>query len=96
MQAETILPRVLNKLTLSVYPMATIMPEVTRITGLDKYNLTGQARFDNHIGDLLNAFLARLPSPVCLVAHNFNKSVDFSFKDFYADVDSLVELSKFV
>ena len=70
MQAETIIPRVLNKLTLSVYPMATIMPEVTRITGLDNYNLTGQARFDNHIGDLLNAFLARLPSPVCLVAHN--------------------------
>ena len=70
MQVETILPRVMNKLTLSVYPMATIMPEVTRITGLDNYNLTGQARFDNHLGDLINAFLARLPSPVCLVAHN--------------------------
>ena len=41
MQVETILPRVVNKLTLSVYPMATIMPEVTRITGLDNYNLTG-------------------------------------------------------
>ena len=70
MQVETILPRMINKLTLSVYPMATIMPEVTRITGLDNYNLTGQARFDNHLGDMINAFLARLPSPVCLVAHN--------------------------
>ena len=70
MQVETILPRVMNKLTLSVYPMATIMTEVTRITGLDNYNLTGQARFDNYLGDLINTFLARLPSPVCLVAHN--------------------------
>ena len=70
MQVETILPRMMNKLTLCVYPMATIMPEVTRITGLDNYNLTGQARFDKHLGDLINAFLARLPSPICLVAHN--------------------------
>ena len=70
MQVETILPRVMNKLTLSVYPMATIMPEVTRITGLDNYNLTGQERFDRNLGDMINSFLARLPSPVCLVAHN--------------------------
>jgi len=43
---ESLLPRVLNKLTLCVYPMATIMQEVTDITGLDNYNLTSQTRFD--------------------------------------------------
>ena len=66
------LPRVLNKLTICVYPMSTIMPEVSSITGLDNYNLTGQDKFTKSTGDLLNAFLSRLPFPVCLVAHNGN------------------------
>ena len=69
---ETFLPRVLNKLTLCVYPMATIMPEVSKLTGLDNYNLIDQSRFDKRTGDLLKAFLSRLPFPVCLVAHNGN------------------------
>ena len=69
---ETLIPRVLNKLTICVYPMATIIPEVSSITGLDNYNLTGQDKFDKSTGDLLNAFLSRLPFPVCLVAHNGN------------------------
>jgi hypothetical protein len=72
LQMECLLPRVLNKLTICVYPMAIIMPQVSSITGLDNYNLTGQARFDKNTGDLLNIFLERLPSPVCLVAHNGN------------------------
>jgi DNA polymerase III epsilon subunit-like protein len=72
LELETFLPRVLNKLTLCVYPMATIMPEVSKITGLDNYNLTGQARFDKSTGDMLKTFLSRLPLPVCLVAHNGN------------------------
>ena len=67
---EALLPRILNKLTLCVYPMATIMPEVSEITELDNYNLSGQTRFDANTGELLNSFLDRLPSPVCLVAHN--------------------------
>jgi len=69
-QVESLLPRVLNKLTLCVYPMATILPGVSSITGLDNYNLTGQSRFDKNTVDMLNSFLARLPPPVCLVAHN--------------------------
>ena len=69
---ESFTPRVMNKLTLCVYPMATIMPNVTSITGLDNYNLTGQGRFDKNTGDLIKAFLDRLPSPVCLLAHNGN------------------------
>ena len=72
LQLETLLPRVLNKLTICVYPMSTIMPEVSSITGLDNYNLTGQDKFQKSTGDLLNAFLSRLPFPVCLVAHNGN------------------------
>ena len=67
---ENILPRVVNKLTLCVYPMATVPPLVTDITGLDNYNLDGQARFDENTGFLINSFLARLSSPVCLVSHN--------------------------
>ena len=70
------LPRVLNKMTICVYPMATIMPLVSSITGLDNYNLTSQASFDKNTGDLLCNFLDRLPSPVCLVAHN-GKLYDF-------------------
>ena len=71
-QLESLLPRVLNKITLCVYPMATIMPEVSDITELDNYNLTGQTKFDVNTGHLLNNFLDRLPTPVCLVAHNGN------------------------
>merc|ERR1712179_851495 len=70
MGVENLKPRVLNKLTICVYPMATIMPAVSNITGLDNYNLTDQARFDKNTVDMINSFLLRLPSPVCLVAHN--------------------------
>ena len=69
---ESLLPRVLNKLTLCVYPMAIIMPEVSDITGLDNYNLFDQTTFNKTTGVLLNNFLDRLPSPICLVAHNGN------------------------
>ena len=67
---EHLFPRVLNKLTLCVYPMATIPPEVSDITELDNYNLSDQTRFDENTGYMLNIFLDRLPAPVCLVAHN--------------------------
>ena len=69
-KVESLFPRVVNKLTVCLYPMATILPEVSAITGLDNYNLSGQATFDRNTGELLNSFLARLPAPLCLVAHN--------------------------
>ena len=69
-EVETCSPRIVNKLTLCVYPMATIVPLVSSMTGLNNYNLTGQSKFDKNIGNLLNTFLSCLPSPVCLVAHN--------------------------
>ena len=70
---ESILPRILNKLTVCVYPMAIIRPEVSEITGLDNYNLSGQSMFERKTGELLNSFLAHLTPPLCLVAHNGDK-----------------------
>ena len=52
--------------------MATIVPLVSDITGLNNYNLNGQAKFEKSTDDLLSRFLSRLPDPVCLVAHNGN------------------------
>jgi three prime repair exonuclease-1 len=71
-QVRNLSPRILNKLTLCVYPMATIVPLVSDLTGLDNYNLTGQSKFTKNTGNLVNSFLELLPSPVCLVAHNGN------------------------
>ena len=65
-------PRVMNKLTVCIYPMAPIRPDVSALTGLDNYNLSGQSTFELKTGVLLNSFLASLPSPICLVAHNGN------------------------
>ena len=69
-ELESLQPRIVNKLTLCVYPMATIVPHVSDITGLDNYMLNGQSKFNKSTGNLLNSFLSHLPSPVCLVAHN--------------------------
>lgn len=69
---EVLLPRIVNKLTLCIYPMATIVPQVSDMTGLDNYNLSGQSKFNKSTGDLINNFLSCLPSPVCLIAHNGN------------------------
>jgi len=67
---DALLPRVLNKLSLCFYPMTTIVPHVTALTGLDNYNLSGQPQFTRDTVKLLEAWLLRLPGPVCLVAHN--------------------------
>jgi hypothetical protein len=40
------IPRILNKITLCVYPTDPVVPDASRITGLDNYNLYGQAKFD--------------------------------------------------
>ena len=49
------------------------MPAVSDMTGLDNYNLNGQAQFDSGTVELLQGFLGRLAGPVCLVAHNGDK-----------------------
>ena len=70
LKLESLQPRIVNKLTLCIYPMATIVPQVSDITGLDNYMLNGQSKFEMSTGNLINSFLSHLPSPVCLVAHN--------------------------
>ena len=50
--------------------LATIMPEVSRLPGLDIYNHIGQTRFDKSTGDLIKVFLSCLPFPICYVAQN--------------------------
>ena len=72
---EQLAPCVLNKLTICVYPMKTIYPTVSHITGLDNYNLEGQATFDNNTSTLIDNFLNRLEKPSCLLAHNGTKSI---------------------
>ena len=84
LQLRKLSPRIVNKLTLCIYPMATIVPLVSDITGLDNYNLTGQSKFSKSTGDLINSFLSHLPAPVCLVAHNGN---DYDFPLFKAEMD---------
>ena len=73
LEDKIILPRIINKLTICVYPMAIIRPEVSDMTGLDNFNLSGQDTFNQRTGELINSFLAHLPSPLCLVAHNGNQ-----------------------
>ena len=53
--------------------MAPILPDVSRITGLDNYNLYGQAKFDTNTVKMIDGFLRRLPAPVCFVSHNGNR-----------------------
>ena len=69
---ESSLPRIVNKLTLCVYPMAIIVRFVSDLTRLDNYNLSEQSKFSNTTGGLINNFLSSLPSPICLLAHNGN------------------------
>ena len=81
---DKILPRILNKITLCVYPMAPVLPDVSIITGLDNYNLYGQAKFDINTVELIDSFLRRLPAPVCLVSHNGDR---FDFPLLKAELD---------
>jgi len=71
-----LLPRVVNKLTLCVYPWTTIPLHVEHITGLSNDNLEKQGRFDSNLVASFASFLSRLHPPVCLVAHN---GVKFDF-----------------
>ena len=85
------LPRIVNKLTLCIFPMAVIVPLVSDLTGLDNYNLSGQSAFNKNTGELIKNFLSCLPSPVCLVAHNGNA---YDFPLLKAELDKLgIQLS---
>ena len=51
---QSSLPRVINKLTMCVYPMAIIVPHVSDLTGLDNYNLSGQSNFNRTTVELIS------------------------------------------
>ena len=86
------LPRIVNKLTLCVYPMAVIVPLVSDLTGLDNYNLSEQSPFNKNTGDLIKNFLSCLPTPVCLTAHNGNA---YDFPLLKAELDKVgIQLSE--
>ena len=67
---DTLVPRVINKLTLAVNPMKTVSLFIEELTGLSNYNLEHQAKFRDGAGPLMQQFLSTLAPPVCLVAHN--------------------------
>jgi len=67
---NTLVPRVMNKLTLCFNPDKMILPAATKASaGLTNSMLEDQAKFDSDTVDLITAYLNRLPGPVCLVAH---------------------------
>lgn len=61
--------RVLHKLVLCVKPQAPMDPVAARISGLTLDMLGGQPPFRD-ILPVLGSFLALLPAPTCLLAHN--------------------------
>jgi len=63
-------PRVMNKLTLAVNPMAIVPLRVEDITGLSNYNLEHQPKFGDGPAETIQRFLSSLPGPVSLIAHN--------------------------
>ncbi|XP_044540438.1 three-prime repair exonuclease 1 [Gracilinanus agilis] len=65
-------PRVADKLCLCVAPGKACSAVASSLTGLNTAMLMAHRRapFDSALADLLQAFLRRQRSPVCLVAHN--------------------------
>eukprot|EP00095_Tigriopus_kingsejongensis_P003822 snap_masked-scaffold278_size225338-processed-gene-1.15 protein:Tk03822 transcript:snap_masked-scaffold278_size225338-processed-gene-1.15-mRNA-1 annotation:"three prime repair exonuclease" len=63
-------PRVLNKLTLTFRVAQPIDNLVTDLTGLDNLNLEHQPPLTADSVALMSQFLARLPQPLVLLAHN--------------------------
>ncbi|XP_071096011.1 three prime repair exonuclease 2-like [Haliotis cracherodii] len=64
------LPRVIDKLLICLNPQKGIEAKAQELSGLTNDMLSGQQPFDVHVAELMDAFIARLPEPVCMVAHN--------------------------
>ncbi|XP_041371175.1 uncharacterized protein LOC121384721 [Gigantopelta aegis] len=65
-------PRVANKLTVCLNPQQVITPSASMITGMFNDHLASQTPFTSEMAKMVTSFLERLPSPVCLIAHNGN------------------------
>ena len=87
-QATSLSPRIVNNLTICVYPGAHIVPLVSDLTGLDNYNLTDQSKFSKNNGELINSFLTLLPSPY------FDSEMDGSPCDGLMGLSTKIEVSK--
>lgn len=83
---EAYLPRVLNKLTLCLYPQRIISLDAEKLTGLSNCLLEDQTPFNDNTFNILNDFIVRMPKPVCLIAHN---GICFDFPILQAEVQSL-------
>ncbi|KAK6626954.1 hypothetical protein RUM44_009431 [Polyplax serrata] len=67
---STDIPRVLHKLVFCFNPMKMITPDSTKVSGLENEMLMNIKPFTATDAEMLNHFIDRLPSPVCIVAHN--------------------------
>ncbi|KAL8606295.1 hypothetical protein ACOMHN_024190 [Nucella lapillus] len=63
------IPRVINKLQLCFNPESVIQPDVSILTGLYNDVLEQLGTFTDQ-ASLITSFLATLPKPVCIIAHN--------------------------
>ncbi|XP_047114780.1 uncharacterized protein LOC124795040 [Schistocerca piceifrons] len=68
--SEEKLPRVLQKLNLCICPKKKISLKASEMSGLYNDTLEDCSPFDDDVFMLLDAFLRRLPQPVCLISHN--------------------------
>lgn len=81
-----LLPRVVNKMNICVYPQKMILPRTTEITGLSNENLQEHKPFDVGLYNSLLWFIERLPKPVCLLAQNGN---NFDFPILQSEIQKL-------
>lgn len=80
------IPRVNNRLNLCIYPTRLIDLKAAEMTQLDNYVLQNQSPFNIDVFNLISSFLNRLPTPVCLIAHNGNR---FDFPILKAEIEKL-------
>ncbi|CAG0890120.1 unnamed protein product [Cyprideis torosa] len=69
-EQEGELPRVINKLTLCFNPQRFIQTEAIGISNLTNHSLDEQSPMSETSLACFNSFLAHLPRPICLIAHN--------------------------
>ncbi|XP_033097636.1 three prime repair exonuclease 2-like [Anneissia japonica] len=81
-------PRVMDKLTLCMYPNKEISPIASNLTGLHNALMLNNDKrpFDVQVCESICAFLGRQAKPVCLVAHN---GYEFDFKLLRTEFDRL-------
>ncbi|XP_038046421.1 three prime repair exonuclease 2-like [Patiria miniata] len=72
------LPRVVDKLSLCVYPNKQVSDKAFEMTKLDSHSLSQSSKkiFDGDAATMLKLFISRQEGPVCLVAH-YGDNFDF-------------------